>query len=98
MIKYIKLQCKQDTTVEDFKEYGIFKKDNIYIGKVIGHKSVIVYDENKNGIYYNTGMPSCFGYLYTPTKDIFNVLEGEFLVANKKELRLILQSFQSRFK
>lgn len=90
MIKYIKLKCKKDTTVEDFKKYGIFKKDKIYIGKVIGYKSVIIYDENKHGIYYNIGMPSCFGYIYTPTKDIFNILEDEFFVRNKKQFRLIL--------
>lgn len=90
MIKYIKLKCKKDTDIENFKEYGVFKKDKIYIGKVIGYKSVIIYDENKNGIYYNTGRPSCFGYLYNPTTDIFDVLDGEFLVRNKKEFRTIL--------
>lgn len=90
MIKYIKLKGKKDTEIENFKEEGIFKKDKIYIGKITGYKSVIIYDENKNGIHYNTSMPSCFGYLHKPTEDNFEILEGEFFVKNKKELRAVI--------
>lgn len=92
MIKYIKLKSKKDTESKNFKEEGFFKEGKIYIGKIIGCKSAIIYDENKNGIYYNISMPSCFGYLYRPIKDNFTVLEGEFLAKNKKELREIIYS------
>lgn len=90
MIKYIKLKSNKDTEFKNFKEEGIFKQGKIYIGKVIGYKSVIIYDENKNGIHYNISMPSCFGYLHRPIKDNFTILEGEFLAKNKKELREII--------
>lgn len=62
---------------------------------MVGYRSVVIYDENKNGIHYNTAMPSCFGYQHKPTRDNFDILEGEFLVENKKEFRAIVCGNQS---
>lgn len=87
MIKYIKLKSIRNTEVEDFKEEGIFKKDKIYIGKMIGNKSVIIYDENKNGIEYNLPDPCGFGMTRICATNNFDILNGDFFAKNKKELR-----------
>lgn len=47
---------------------------------MVGYRSIVIYDKNKNGIHYNTAMPSCFDYQHKPTRDNFDILEGEFLV------------------
>lgn len=100
MIKYIKLKSKKDTSPKDFETEGVFKADKIYIGKIVGPITVIVYDENKNGIYYNLPSPCGFGRMYILVTNNFDKLKGHFFSKNKKELREVInvQSFNNKFK
>lgn len=92
MIKYIKLKSKKDMNPKYFKTEGVFKADKVYIGKIIGDMTVLVYDENKNGIHYNLPTSCGFGRMYMLVTWDFDILEGHFFAKNKKELREVINT------